>query len=72
MEIVEFPEGPYAVKTVHLRDPGSDIGSTWQELVVWREQSAYKAADHQWLEHHFHVGVPGHDFDLDLYLPIAK
>ncbi len=73
VEIVTFPGGPYAVKTAICRDPWGDvIGSTWRELVAWREQSPYRAAHHQWLEHHLHVGVPGHDFDLDLYLPIAK
>lgn len=72
VEIVNFPGGLYAVAQCIVRNPWEDIPGTWQRLVAWRESSPYKAAEHQWLEKHLHVGVPGHEFDLDLYLPIAE
>jgi len=72
VEIVSFPGGLYAVTACVVRDPGSDIGSTWQKLVAWREQSRYRGAQHQWFERHLYVGVPGREFDLDLYMPIAE
>lgn len=72
VEIVNFPGGLYAVAQCLVRDPGSDIPETWQQLVAWRENSPYKAANHQWMEQHLRVGAPGSDFDLDIYLPIAK
>jgi len=72
VEIVTCPGGLYAVAQCIVRNPWDDIPGTWQRLVAWRESSPYKAAEHQWLEKHLRVGVPGHAFDLDLYLPIAE
>jgi hypothetical protein len=48
------------------------IPATWKRLVAWREQSAYRPANHQWLEEHIHVSDVENAFDLDLYLPIAE
>ncbi len=72
VDIVNFPGGLYAVAKCLVRDPGNDIPETWQQLVAWRESSPYKAANHQWMEQHLRVGTPGSDFDLDIYLPVAK
>jgi AraC family transcriptional regulator len=73
VEIVNYLGGLYAVATAICREPWGDvIGATWRNLVAWREQSRYRGNHHQWLEHHVHVGEPGHDFDLDLYMPIAE
>jgi DNA gyrase inhibitor GyrI len=72
VEIVTFPGGLYAVTTCAVRNPWDDIPATWQRLVAWREASPYSPADHQWLERHLHVGSPGHEFDLDLYLPVGN
>ena len=72
VEIVNYPGGLYAVAECLVHNPWDDIPGTWQQLVAWRESSPYKGAEHQWLEQHLRVEVPGHEFDLDLYLPIAE
>lgn len=48
------------------------ITDRWRELVAWREDSPYKAGTHQWLERSVPRGLPGLEFDLELYLPIAE
>ena len=55
------------------------IGATWKELVTWREDSKYKCAAHQWLEKSVlipqwsvPIDLPGIEFVMDLYLPIAE
>ena len=73
VEIVEFPGGLYAVAHCEVRgDAYEEIPATWKQLVAWREQSAYRPANHQWLEEHIHISDVGDVFDLDLYLPIAE
>ena len=72
-EIVEFPGGLYAVARCEVRgDAYNAIPATWKQLVAWQEKSAYRTANHQWLEEHIHVADAGNEFDLDLYLPIAE
>ena len=44
----------------------------WQQLVLWRENSPYKAAHHQWLEECFNPLDPLDKLIFDLYLPIAE
>jgi DNA gyrase inhibitor GyrI len=74
MEVVDFPGGLYAVLHWDGRgDPNEAIPATWKELVVWREQSQYQSASHQWLEEHLQPEAGSQvEFMLDLYLPIAK
>ncbi|MBN1261895.1 MAG: GyrI-like domain-containing protein [Anaerolineae bacterium] len=73
VEIIEFPGGLYAVTLCPIKDGDfENIGRVWKQLVTWREDSPYKCGHHQWLEKHVHIGEPGHDFDLDLYLPISE
>jgi DNA gyrase inhibitor GyrI len=72
VEIVTFPGGRYAVTTCVVHSPWDDIPAAWQRLVAWREASPHGPADHQWFERHLHVGKPGREFDLELYLPIGS
>lgn len=69
VKIVDFTGGRYAV----TRCVGvSNIFNTWQELLMWVENSPHRQAEHQWLEEHIKVGpnVSPDDYVLDLYLPI--
>ncbi|MCB0114439.1 MAG: GyrI-like domain-containing protein [Caldilineaceae bacterium] len=72
--VKEFGGGLYAVTRCEVGGaPGDTIPATWQELVAWREDSAYRIGNHQWLEKHIPLGDMAVDqFDLDLYMPIAK
>ncbi len=73
-EIEKFPGGLYAVMRCDVAgDPNEIIPATWKKLALWREDSRYKGANHQWLEEHLHdANVPAGGFSLDLYLPIAE
>ncbi len=74
VEIKTFPGGLYAVARCEVTaDPSDQIPAAWQALVLWREQSQYKGASHQWLEEHIETSnLPEGQFTLDLYLPIAE
>ncbi len=73
VRIVDFEGGLYAVLRCPVHEaPGTEIPHTWQRLVAWREQSAYRRGTHQWLEEHLAVETPGEHFTLDLYLPLAE
>ena len=68
-----FPGGLYAVTRCEVRnDPGDIIPAAWKQLVLWREQSQYRSARHQWLEEHLSEPDAPEGFVLDLYLPIAE
>ena len=70
IEIKEFPGGLYAV----ARCEGlQNIGDIWKQLVVWREDSKFQEAHHQWLEECFTPEVERlEDYVFDLYAPIAE
>lgn len=70
IEIKEFPGGLYAV----ARCEGlQNIGDVWKQLVVWREDSKYQEAHHQWLEECFTPEAERlEDYVFDLYAPIAE
>jgi len=79
VEIKDFEGGLYAVsRCVVTGDPGNEIPASWQKLVLWRENSPYRGANHQWLEEHISpegeegIETPAGKFVLDLYLPIAE
>ena len=74
MEIKDFAGGLYAVTWCEVQGrPYETIPATWKKLVLWRENSKYKHANHQWLEEHLHEkDAPEGDFNLNLYLPIAE
>jgi DNA gyrase inhibitor GyrI len=69
VQIKEFPGGLYAV----ARCEGvSNIGTVWQQLVTWCEDSHYRKAHHQWLEELLTPpDVPYDEYVFDLYLPIS-
>ena len=70
IEIKDFPGGLYAV----TRSEGlQNISENWKKLVIWREDSKYKQAHHQWLEECF-TPLAEHleDFVFDLYAPIVE
>lgn len=70
LRIVDFHGGLYAV----TRFKGLfKIGEVWGQLVRWGENSKYKLAAHQCLEHLLDgtEQVP-EDMVFDLYLPIAE
>jgi DNA gyrase inhibitor GyrI len=69
VKMIDFSGGRYAV----TRCVGvSNIFNTWQELLMWVENSPHRQAEHQWLEEHIKMGpdVSPDDYVLDLYLPI--
>jgi DNA gyrase inhibitor GyrI len=70
IEIKEFPGGLYAV----ARCEGlQNIGDVWKQLVVWREDSKYQEAHHQWLEECFTPEAERlEDYVFDLYAPITE
>ena len=70
IEIKEFPGGLYAV----TRSEGLlNITENWMKLAVWREDSKYKEAHHQWLEECFTpLAESLEDFVFDLYAPIVE
>jgi len=70
IEIKDFQGGLYAV----TRSQGlQNISENWQKLVVWREDSKYKEAHHQWLEECFTpLAERLEDFVFDLYAPIVE
>jgi DNA gyrase inhibitor GyrI len=70
IEIKDFQGGLYAV----TRSEGlQNISENWQKLVVWREDSKYKEAHHQWLGECFTpLAERLEDFVFDLYAPIVE
>ncbi len=73
VEIKDFSGGLYAVAHCAVQgEPWQTIPAAWKKLVLWRENSQYQCASHQWLEEHLEEeGMSEGDFNLDLYLPIA-
>jgi len=78
--ILGFDGGLYAVTRCKVpKGQYEVIGATWKKLVTWREDSKYKCAAHQWLEKSVLISqwsvpidLPGIEFVMDLYLPIAE
>jgi AraC family transcriptional regulator len=72
--LIDFPGGLYAVLRCPVEKPWDDIPAAWQKLVLWRENSRYQEASHQWLEEHIdpHNASSGENFTLDLFLPIKE
>jgi len=77
IKIKDFDGGLYAVTRCTL----NNIGETWQQLVLWLEDSKYHKAQHQWLEGTVKpemiitpdgMMVENFEAELDLYLPIAE
>jgi DNA gyrase inhibitor GyrI len=70
IEIKEFSGGLYAV----TRCEGlQHITEIWMQLAVWREDSPYQEAHHQWLEECFTPEAEQlEDYVFDLYAPIAE
>jgi DNA gyrase inhibitor GyrI len=70
IEIKDFPGGLYAVTRCEGLQHITDI---WKQLVVWREDSKYKQAHHQWLEECFTPEAEKlEDYVFDLYAPISE
>jgi DNA gyrase inhibitor GyrI len=76
--VKDFPGGLYAVTRC---DSLPTIGQVWRQLATWREDSPYKPAGHQWLEHSLNPvlidaaaeGATAWDaLAFDLYLPVAS
>jgi AraC family transcriptional regulator len=74
VEIKDFSGGLYAVTRWDGKgDPYKTIPAAWERLVLWRENSRYRSAGHQWLEEHIEPDESEDvEFKLDLYLPIAE
>lgn len=70
IEIKEFSGGLYAV----TRCEGlQNITKIWKQLVIWREESGYAYAHHQWLEECFTPEASSlEEFVFDLYTPITE
>ena len=72
VKIKDFPGGLYAVSRCEVKDPWRDIPYTWKQLAIWRENSRYEEAHHQYLEENIGPLVTSNEFILDLYLPISE
>ena len=72
IKIKEFPGGLYAIARCEVKDPWRDIPNTWKQLAIWRENSRYEEANHQWLEENIGPLVTSNGFTLDLFLPITE
>jgi DNA gyrase inhibitor GyrI len=74
IEVKDFTGGNYAVaRWDGQEDPYQAIPATWKKLVMWREDSPYQSADHQWLEERLEPEEGSEvEFMLDLYLPIVE
>lgn len=71
IKIKDFGGGLYAVTRCKLRN----IVEAWQAFVGWHEKSAYRHANHQWLEEVINPPLDAEiteDVDIDLYMPIAR
>ena len=70
IEIKEFSGGLYAV----TRSEGlQHISENWMKLALWREESNYHEAYHQWLEECFTPAAERlEDYVFDLYAPIDE
>ena len=70
IEIKDFLGGLYAV----TRSEGlQNITENWMKLAVWREDSKYREAHHQWLEECFTLDAENlEDYVFDLYAPIVE
>lgn len=71
IEVKQATGGLYAV----TRCVGvENIEKMWSQLAAWRESSAYKLGQHQWLEEQYcYIDEFDPDtFTLDLYLPIVE
>lgn len=73
VKLFNFPGGLYAVTRCQLKN----ITETWGQLALWRENSHYLEADHQWLEECLTPEVflaqsatPLEEAVFDLYLPV--
>ena len=71
--IKEFGGGRYAVTRCESLP---QIGSIWQQLAAWSQNSSHSHGTHQWLEEHISPApsMPQSESELvlDLYLPIAE
>jgi DNA gyrase inhibitor GyrI len=68
MPLKNIPGGLYAVTHCKL----INITATWKSLVVWREGSQYRPANHQWLEECLTPFIPFDEMEFEIYLPIAS
>ena len=70
VEIKEFEGGLYGVSCC---EGVQNLGSCWQALANWRDDSAYSEAQHQWLENLLtDPALPSEAYVFDLYIPIAE
>jgi AraC family transcriptional regulator len=70
VKIIDFPGGMYAVTGCKGVE---SIFPTWQKLALWRENSSYSMANHQWLEEHIGpLESSPEELVLDLFLPVRK
>ena len=68
LRLLTFPGGLYAVTRFTNVEI---IGQVWEKLVLWRENSHYKAAHHQWLENLLNPQeIDRTQYTFDLYLPV--
>ena len=69
VKIKDFSGGLYAV--MHCK--GIPNPGIWGQLVAWREHSAYRCAEHQWLEECLTPGAEDEaQYEFELYLPTTE
>jgi len=73
VRIVDFQGGAYAVARCEVPEGDySVINLAWKQLAIWRENSQFKPASHQWLEEFIPIELPGIELVIDLHIPIAE
>ncbi len=73
VRIVDFLGGAYAVARCEVPEGDySVIHLAWRQLAIWRENSHFKEASHQWLEEFIPIELPGIELVLDLHIPIVE
>ena len=70
VKIKMFGGGLYAVTRCRL----PQIGEAWKAMIIWREESKYRPANHQWLEECLNPSLEMDDdqLEFDIYLPVAE
>jgi DNA gyrase inhibitor GyrI len=70
VKIKDFSGGLYGVTQFKGIE---NITNVWKQLVVWQEDSEYKAGHHQWLEELLTpVDAPPETYVFNLWLPISE
>ncbi len=70
IRVMDFAGGLYAVSA--CKSP-ENLPAAWKQMVMWRENSVYLPANHQWLEEHTNIDEPDFkEWVINMYLPVRE